>query len=135
MNYSNYKISDYDLILVLEIEGNVVDRRHDLTIGGLTLIRRERTYVLDFNQSYTTYIEDRDITRIECTFPQNHFEVLEDGTKYNEEFPECKFDLSVSGTNHQSRRRPGYPPRRHWRDWDLGVESNVGGACVRALCR
>ena len=95
MNYSNKKFSDFDVYLILKIEGNVVDRRHDLTIGSLTLIKGKKTYVLDFNQSYTTYNADRDITEIKCTFPDEHFEVLEDGTKFNEDFPDCKFDLPM----------------------------------------
>ena len=96
MNHSNLEISDYEFTLTLNIEGNVVDRRHDLAIGGLTMIRRNKTYALDFNQSYTTYIEYRNITQIVCTFPKDHFEVLEDGSRYNDVFPDCKFDLSVN---------------------------------------
>ncbi len=94
MDISNQKISDFEFILTLEIAGNIVDERHDLSIGALTMIKKENTYVIDFNQSFTTYIEDRDVTVIECHAQQQHFETLEDGTWYNEDFPDCKFDLS-----------------------------------------
>jgi len=114
MNYSNKKFSDFDVYLILKIEGNVVDRRHDLTIGSLTLIRGKKTYVLDFNQSYTTYNADRDITEIKCTFPDEHFEVLEDGTKFNEDFPDCKFDLPMDSMFE------GY--KVLWLDGDLDAE-------------
>ncbi|WP_159022870.1 hypothetical protein [Formosa sp. L2A11] len=96
MNNSNQSISDLEFTLLLEIEGNIVDERHDLTIGSLTMIKEEKTFVIEFNQSYTTYFEDKDVTVIECHFPQQHFETLKNGTKYNENFPDCKFDLPVT---------------------------------------
>ncbi|MEP5253994.1 MAG: hypothetical protein ABJQ39_02965 [Winogradskyella arenosi] len=96
MDISNQKISDFEFILTLEIAGNIVDERHDLSIGALTMIKNENTFLIDFNQSFTTYIEDRDVTVIECHAPQQHFETLEDGTRYNEDFPDCKFDLSAA---------------------------------------
>lgn len=96
MDISNQNISDFEFTLFLEIEGNVVNTRHDLSIGSLTMIDEEKTYVIDQNQSYTTYLEDKNVTVIECHFPQQHFEILEDGTRYNEDFPDCKFDLSVT---------------------------------------
>ncbi|WP_179376489.1 hypothetical protein [Winogradskyella wichelsiae] len=100
MNISNQNISDFEFTLSLEIAGNIVDQRHDLTIGALTMLKKEKTYVIDFNQSYTTYIEARDVTVIECHSPQQHFEILEDGTRYNEDFPDCKFDLSTTEMPH-----------------------------------
>jgi len=96
MNISNQNISDFEFTLILEIEGNIVNERHDLTIGSLTMIKEEKTYVIDSNQSYTNYIEDKDVTIIECHFPKQHFETLEDGTKYHEDFPDCKFDLPTA---------------------------------------
>ena len=95
MNNSELEISDYEFTLTLYMKGDIVDRRHDLTIGGLTMIYGKRTLVLDFNQSYSKYIDWRNVTEIKCTFPNEHFEVLEDGTRYNESFPDCKFDLKV----------------------------------------
>jgi len=96
MNISNQNISDFEFTLFIEIAGNIVSSRHDLTIGSLTMIKKEKTYVIDFNQSYTTYNKDRDITIIECHFPQQHFETLKDGTRYNEDFIDCKFDLPIT---------------------------------------
>jgi len=95
MSILNQNISDIEFTLFLEIAGNIVNERHDLTIGGLTMIKKEKTYVIELNQSYTTYFKDRDVTVIECHFPKQHFETLKDGTKYNEDFPDCKFDLSA----------------------------------------
>ncbi|REE24851.1 hypothetical protein [Winogradskyella pacifica] len=96
MNHSDQNISDFEFTLFLEIEGNIVANRHELSIGGLTMIKNDKTYVIDFNQSYTTYIEDSDTTIIECHSPQQHFETLKDGTRYHEDFPDCKFDLPVT---------------------------------------
>jgi hypothetical protein len=114
MDYSNHKISDFDISLTLEIEGNIVDKRHDLTIGALTLIRGKKTFVLDFKQSTTTYNENQNLTEIKCTFPDEHFEVLEDGSRYNEEFPDCKFDLPIDSFFE------GY--KVLWLDGDLDAE-------------
>jgi hypothetical protein len=97
MNYTNRQISDFDYYLTITLKGNVVDRADELNIGGLTFIRKDKTYVLDQKWQDAEYNEHRDITIVKCTFPDKHYDVLEDGTKYNEEFPECKFDLSLDG--------------------------------------
>jgi len=100
MDISNQDVSDFEFTLSIEIAGNIVDKRHDLTIGALTMIKNKNTFVIDFNQSHTTYIEARDVTVIECHYPQQHFEILKDGTRYNEDFPDCKFDLSTTEMPH-----------------------------------